>query len=291
MAGSERKKAGILHGNCCKIPLVKSTKLPLGRDTDYPQKYAPEVLCPIARAASREPLGITEPLPFAGIDIWNAWELTWLGDNGHPKVAIAEIRVPADSQNLVESKSLKLYLGSFAMSRFADPAHVEKTIATDLSECTGAPVEVMLDPDVSVASLAGPCIDAFDIDCDTWEVDAELLQADERVTVEESLHSHLLRSLCPVTAQPDIGSVEIRYKGPRIDPQSLLRYIASYREHNDFHEACVERMYIDIWKRCAPTTLSVYARYQRRGGIDINPFRSSRRRQVERPPNTRLWRQ
>ncbi|HSG97721.1 MAG TPA: NADPH-dependent 7-cyano-7-deazaguanine reductase QueF [Woeseiaceae bacterium] len=270
---------------------MKGTNLLLGREADYPHKYAPEVLCPITRSDSREPLGITTALPFAGVDIWNAWELTWLGDNGHPKVAVVEIRVPAESPNLIESKSLKLYLGSFAMSRFADAAHVEGAIAADLSQSTGAPVEVTLNPDVSVASLDGPCIDGFDIDCDTWEVDAELLDSDERVVVEESLHSHLLRGLCPVTAQPDMGSVEIRYQGPRIDPVSLLRYIASFREHRDFHEACVERMFVDIWKRCAPTTLSVYARYQRRGGVDINPFRTSRRRQVERPPNTRLWRQ
>ena len=267
---------------------VKSTKLPLGRETDYPQKYAPETLCPIARSDSREPLGIGKPLPFRGVDIWNAWELTWLGDNGHPKVAVAEIRVPADSPNLVESKSLKLYLGSFAMSRFADAAHVARTIAADLSECSGARAEVTLDPDILISTLHGPCIDGLDIDCETWEVDAGLLVADERVVVEESLHSHLLRSLCPVTGQPDMGSVEVRYTGPYIDPASLLRYIASYREHNDFHEACVERMFVDIMKRCAPTSLSVYARYQRRGGIDINPFRSSR---AERPDNTRLWRQ
>jgi 7-cyano-7-deazaguanine reductase len=270
---------------------VNEPKLPLGRATDYPQKYAPEVLCPIARSNSREPLGIAKPLPFAGVDIWNAWELTWLGDNGHPKIAVVEVRVPAESPNLVESKSLKLYLGSFAMSRFADAAHVERAVVADLSECTGAQVEVTLDPDVAVASLDGPCIDGLDVDCDTWEVDAGLLVADDRIVVTESLHSHLLRSLCPVTAQPDMGSVEIRYQGPRIDPASLLRYIASFREHSDFHEACVERMYVDIWRRCAPTTLSVYARYQRRGGIDINPFRSSRQRQVERAPNTRLWRQ
>lgn len=267
---------------------MKEFKLPLGRETEYPQKYAPEVLCPIARSEAREPLGLGDPLPFSGVDIWTAWELTWLADNGHPKVAVVEIRVPAESDNLIESKSLKLYLGSFAMSRFADAAHVAKTIAADLSESAGAPVQVALDPDVAIAALEGPCIDGLDVDCDTWEVDAGLLVADERVVVEESLHSHLLRSLCPVTAQPDMGSVAIKYRGPRIEPASLLRYIASFREHNDFHEACVERMFVDIVKRCRPDRLSVYARYQRRGGIDINPFRSNWR---ETPRNVRLWRQ
>ena len=267
---------------------MEKIKLPLGRETEYPQKYAPEVLCPIPRRDSREPLGIPDPLPFSGVDIWTAWELTWLGDNGHPKVAVVEFRVPAESPNLIESKSLKLYLGSFAMSRFADAAHVAKTIVADLSESAGARVEVTLNPDVAISALDGPCIDGLDVDCDTWEVDAGLLAADDRVVVEESLHSHLLRSLCPVTAQPDMGSVAIRYKGPRIDPASLLRYIASFREHNDFHEACVERMFVDIRRRCGPDRLSVYARYQRRGGIDINPFRSNWR---EAPRNVRLWRQ
>ena len=267
---------------------MKTTKLPLGRDSEYPHKYAPEVLCPIARSDSRASLGIAGPPPFAGVDVWNAWELSWLADNGHPKVAVAEIRVPAGSANLIESKSLKLYLGSFAMSRFADAAHVAKTISADLSQCAGAAVEITLDPDVGIASLGGTCIDGLDADCDTWEVDAKLLAADQRVVVGECLHSHLLRSLCPVTAQPDAGSVEVRYQGPRIDPVSLLRYIASFREHRDFHEACVERMFVDIVKRCAPTRLSVYARYQRRGGIDINPYRCSR---GKRPENTRLWRQ
>jgi 7-cyano-7-deazaguanine reductase len=265
-----------------------TSKLPLGRDTDYPQKYEPEVLCPIARRDSREALGIPGALPFTGVDVWNAWELTWLGDNGRPKVAVVEIRVPAESDNLIESKSLKLYLGSFAMSRFADATHVTKTIASDLSQNVGAAVDVTLNPNVAIAALGGTCIDGLDVDCDTWEVDAGLLAIDERVVVDECLHSHLLRSLCPVTAQPDMGSVEIRYKGPRIDPASLLRYIASFREHNDFHEACVERMFVDIMKRCGPTSLSVYARYQRRGGIDINPFRTNG---GEAPPNPRLWRQ
>ena len=267
---------------------MKATNLPLGRVTDYPQKYAPEVLCPVARRESREPLGISDPLPFAGVDTWNAWELTWLADTGRPQVATARIVVPAESPNLVESKSLKLYLGSLAMTRFRTGERMRQTIAADLSECAGAPVAVTLDPDVTIDALPGTCIDALDVECAEWDVDAGLLEADAAEEVEERLHSHLLRSLCPVTGQPDIGSVLVSYTGPRIDPASLLRYIVSFREHNDFHEACVERMFSDIEAQCRPRALSVHALYQRRGGIDINPFRTNC---DEVPRNLRLWRQ
>ena len=267
---------------------MKATNLPLGRATDYPQKYAPEVLCAVARRESRDPLGIADALPFTGADSWTAWELTWLEDNGKPRVATAQIVVPADSPNLVESKSLKLYLGSFAMTRFRTAERMSEAIVTDLSDCVGATVEVMLDPDASIGTLPGHCIDALDVECAEWEVDAGLLAADEARVVEEHLHTHLLRSLCPVTGQPDIGSVLVSYAGPKIDRASLLRYVVSFREHSDFHEACVERMFVDIEAQCRPQRLSVNARYQRRGGIDINPYRSNT---GETPDNVRLWRQ
>lgn len=267
---------------------MNATNLPLGRKADYPHKYAPEVLCPIARGASREPLGIGAALPFSGVDTWNAWELTWLADNGRPAIATARIVVPAESPNLVESKSLKLYLGSFAMTRFRTAGRMCQTIAADLSECAGASVAVTLGADVTIGTLPGSCLDALDVECAAWEVDAGLLEADASEEVEEHLHTHLLRSLCPVTGQPDVGSVLVSYAGPRIDPASLLRYIVSYREHQDFHEACVERMFIDIEARCRPRKLSVHALYQRRGGIDINPFRSNC---DESPQDLRLWRQ
>ena len=266
---------------------METGKLPLGRETDHPQNYAPEVLFPIARAESRGSLGIAEPLPFSGTDIWNAWELTWLGPGGLPRVATAEIRVPAESPNIVESKSLKLYLGSFAMSEFDDDA-VCAAIERDLSAVTGANVEVALDADVAVVEPGGACIDSADATCTATEVDASLLEADDGAIVDECLHTHLLRSLCPVTSQPDLGSLIVSYAGPRIDRAALLRYVVSFRQHQDFHEACVERIFVDILERCRPTRLSIHARYQRRGGIDINPFRSSR---DERPANTRLWRQ
>jgi 7-cyano-7-deazaguanine reductase len=267
---------------------VENGKLPLGRDTGYPQNYAPDVLFPIARNESREPLGISGALPFSGSDIWNAWELTWLEPGGLPRVAVAEIRVPAESPNLVESKSLKLYLGSFAMSEFADDEAVRGAIEKDLSAAAGAVVEVILDPETPIAKAGGTCIDTLGVSCGASGVDASLLSADSGETADECLHTHLLRSLCPVTNQPDLGSLIVCYAGPRIDRAALLQYVVSFRQHNDFHEACVERIFVDIRDRCSPTRLSVYARYQRRGGIDINPFRSSRE---ERPANTRLWRQ
>ena len=272
---------------------MKETNLPLGRETDYPHKYAPELLCPISRRETRIPLGLEDELPFTGVDIWNAWELTWLGPGNVPRVATVEIHVPADSPNIVESKSLKLYLNSFAMSSFASETVVAETIARDLAPCVGAPAKVSVLPvsgteSRQAARLAGTCLDDLEISCTDWEVNADLLQADPLTVVTEDLHSHLLRSLCPVTAQPDIGSIQISYRGPRIDRAGLLRYIVSFREHNDFHEACIERMFVEILERCACEDLTIHARYQRRGGIDINPLRTNTK---ERAFNLRLWRQ
>lgn len=270
--------------------------LPPGQETGYPNKYQPDVLFAIARAESRQTIITSMPdgeWPFHGTDIWNAWELTWLGPGDMPVVATAEIRIPADSPNLIESKSLKLYLGSFAMSQFDSPGKVGAAIKKDLAACAGRPVEVRIslvtDTEANSAfRLPGACLDALTVSCNIWEVDATLLTIDKTKVVQEELHSHLLRSLCPVTAQPDIGSIAIRYRGPKIDPASLLQYIVSFREHSDFHEACIERMFVDILQRCKPEKLSIYARYQRRGGIDINPFRSNFE---DRPRNLRLWRQ
>lgn len=273
--------------------MVNKTNLPLGRETDYPHKYAPQVLCAIPRTDSRDGLGLGGALPFSGVDIWNAWDLTWLGPGDRPRVATAEIRVPAESPNIIESKSLKLYLGSFAMSAFDSVTAVAESIAHDLAACVGAPVEVSVLP-VSgtearrVARLPGTCIDDVDASCMSREVDAGLLRSNASEMVREDLHSHLLRSLCPVTAQPDIGSLLISYRGPRIERAGLLQYIVSFREHSDFHEACVERVFVDLMRRCGCAELSVHARYQRRGGIDINPVRTST---GEQAPNLRLWRQ
>ena len=269
------------------------TELPLGKTTSYPDRYSPETLCSIARADNRERIGIAAALPFAGVDIWNAWDLTWLDGQGLPQTATAEIRIPADSPRIVESKSMKLYLGSFAMSGYASPGALRDVIVEDLAKCTGAAVSVRIDTlDVTqgrgLQRLPGVPLDRPGVDCSVWEVDAELLQADADTVVREDLFSDTLRSLCPVTGQPDLASVLICYTGPKIDRASLLRYIVSYRRHQDFHENCVERMFVDIVERCGAQKLTVYARYQRRGGIDINPFRSNFE---TAPKNLRLWRQ
>jgi len=271
---------------------VTDAMLPPGQKTDYANKYQPDLLFAIARANSRETLGV-HALPFQGTDIWNAWDLTWLGAGKLPVVATLEVRIPASSPRLIESKSLKLYLCSFAMSQFDSPDAVASTITRDLTACTGSPADVRVaavtDAQANTASrLPGTCLDTLAVDCSAWKVDAGLLRADPHARVDEALHSHLLRSLCPVTAQPDIGSLTIHYRGPRIDHRSLLQYIVSFREHPDFHEACVERMFVDIADRCRAEKLSIYARYQRRGGIDINPFRSNFE---SAPRNLRLWRQ
>lgn len=267
-------------------------KIPLGRDTEYPQEYAPGVLFSVSRSETRNRLGIGADLPFAGQDIWNAWELTWLDARGKPVVATATLTFDATSPSIVESKSLKLYLGSFAMSRFDTPANLAGTIAADLSGVTGGAVDVDIhhfaDGDFGrISAIPGHCVDELLLPALPDEVKASLLSASGEPG-EHTLHSHLLRSLCPVTAQPDIGSVMIRYRGPRIDPGSFLAYVTSFRQHQDFHEGCVERMFLDIKTRCRPEALTVYARYNRRGGIDINPFRSDFE---GTPDNIRLWRQ
>jgi 7-cyano-7-deazaguanine reductase len=271
---------------------VTDHKLPLGRETAYPNKYQPNLLFPIARSESRGSY-LSGELPFSGTDIWNAWELTWLRPGGLPMVATAEIRIPADSPNLIESKSLKLYLNSFAMSRFEDVQDVQKRIADDLAACIGTEIIIqiqLLDETRlnTVSHLPGLCLDSLSTTPTIWEADATLLMIDTDTRIEEDLHSHLLRSLCPVTGQPDIGSIAIHYAGPQIDHRSLLRYIVSFREHNDFHEACIERMFVDILQQCQSEKLSIHARYQRRGGIDINPFRSNFKATAD---NLRLWRQ
>lgn len=269
--------------------------IPLGKDVPYPEQYAPELLFAVPRRSQRDSLGLGAELPFHGVDVWNAWELSWLDRDGRPHCAIAEIRVPADSVNIIESKSLKLYFNSFAMTHYASQEDVRETIEQDLSDCAGADVEVILrglgeTPDAQLALPPGECLDALAIRCEFGETapQATLLGADDDDVVTEALYSDLLRSLCPVTSQPDLGSVLVSYTGPRIDREGLLRYILSFRRHEDFHESCVERMFIDILDRCRPSKLTVYARYNRRGGIDINPFRSSFE---DDAPNLRLWRQ
>lgn len=254
---------------------------PLGKSSVYADRYDPSRLFPIPRAAKRAELGIGEALPFHGVDVWNAYELSWLDARGKPCVAIAELRVPAASPCIIESKSLKLYLNGFAQERIADADALAATLVRDLSAAAGAAVAVTLHaPRVAalpLAELAGSSIDDQRLDIDDYgPPNAGYLRlVAGAAEVEETLVSDLLRSNCPVTGQPDWGSVRIRYRGAPIDRAGLLRYLVSFRTFDEFHEQCVERIFVDVMARCAPRALEVYARYTRRGGLDINPFRST----------------
>lgn len=254
---------------------------PLGKTTLYADRYDPSLLFPIPRQAKRDEIGVDgNALPFHGVDIWNAYELSWLDARGKPIVAIMTCHVPATSPAIIESKSFKLYLNGFAGERMDSKSAVIEILERDLSQAAGAPVEVQLSDvsarDHAIVDLDGTLIDALELDIDNYgPPTSDYLRADETVIVDETLVSNLLRSNCPVTGQPDWGSVQIAYRGPRIEAAGLLRYLVSFRNHNEFHEQCVERIYVDIQRRCHPQALSVYARYTRRGGLDINPFRSS----------------
>ncbi|GAB1406564.1 NADPH-dependent 7-cyano-7-deazaguanine reductase QueF [Thermomonas brevis] len=253
------------------------TANPLGREVAYPRAYDATLLYPIPRALGRTQIGIAAALPFAGHDRWQAYELSWLDARGKPQVATATLQVPADSPNLVESKSLKLYLNSFNGSRFGDAEAVRARIEADLSAAAGAPVSMAFGlPPMQVDDGDGESIDTLDIDIDHYgPPDANLLAADAGTLVEETLRSALLKSNCPVTGQPDWAEVAIAYRGPRIDREALLRYLVGFRDHAEFHEQCVERLFVDLQARCRPQWLSVEARYTRRGGLDINPWRAT----------------
>ena len=254
---------------------------PLGKSVAYQTEYDPSLLFPIPRAGKRAEIGIDGEPPFMGMDIWNAYELSWLNARGKPQVALANFLIPADSPNIVESKSFKLYLNSFNQTRLADEAELTRRLIHDLSVTTGKPVSVEIIPPERfaaqrIADLDGYCIDNLDIDVDTYSPAPQLLRCeDDPVPVEETLVSNLLKSNCLVTGQPDWASVQIRYFGPAINRESLLRYLISFRNHNEFHEQCVERIFMDIQRMCRPLKLTVYARYTRRGGLDINPWRSN----------------
>jgi len=255
---------------------------PLGKSSAYIATYSPEQLFPIPRAPKWAELGLTaETLPYQGVDIWNCYELSWLLPSGKPVVAIGEFRIPADSPNIIESKSFKLYLNSLNQSVFDSREALLAVMTEDLSAAAGKPVEVRLRTldDVAaegVASLPGRCIDDLEVTIGHYDLpQTELLHCDAARQVEECLHSHLLRSNCPVTGQPDWGSLVIDYRGAALDPASLLAYLVSFRQHADFHEQCVERIFLDLQRLLKPERLSVYARYLRRGGLDINPYRST----------------
>lgn len=273
------------------IKQLSATKL--GKPTHYTFTYQPELLQPLARSMGRDMLKINSmALPFQGIDIWNAYELSWLDRHGKPQIAIAELAVPCQSSHLIESKSLKLYLNSFTMTKFSTAAMVQKTIKKDLSQAVGATVAVTLIMPkhfaaLKIKSFIGNCLDGLKIASGEYHPDPALLRV-KKTIVHERLYSNLLKSNCPVTGQPDWASVWIHYHGPQISHSHLLKYIISSRSHEEFHEQCVERLFVDIMRYCQPKKLTVYARYTRRGGLDINPFRSN----FEKAPyNIRLARQ
>jgi 7-cyano-7-deazaguanine reductase len=266
---------------------------PLGHATTYPDAYDAALLYPVPRAPQRVELGVTGALPFSGADIWTAYELSWLDLAGKPQIAVADFAVPVTSAAIVESKSVKLYLGAFAQTRFDNVDVVRETIARDLGRATGGEVGVLLHSPAAFASmrlaeLAGECIDAQPVTIQRYLPAPELLEAGGAV-VGETLTTDLFRSLCPVTLQPDFASVQIAYRGPRIDRAALLRYLVSYRSHTAFHEHCVERIFVDLMKRCRCVALTVHARFTRRGGVDINPYRTNAG--TAAPPNVRTARQ
>ncbi|MFN4003890.1 MAG: NADPH-dependent 7-cyano-7-deazaguanine reductase QueF [Hylemonella sp.] len=274
---------------------------PLGKAVAYADQYDPTLLYPIARAPKRAEIGVPATPPFVGADLWTAYELSWLNPRGKPQVAIAQFTVPAETPNLIESKSLKLYLNSYNNTRLADAAEVQARLRQDLSEAVwrgserrGSVGVSLIAPEQfelqAIHELDGINLDRLEVECTDYTPAPQLLSAAfDEPPVSETLSSNLLKSNCLVTGQPDWASVQIRYHGPPIDQAGLLRYIVSFRNHNEFHEQCVERIFMDIWQRCKPTQLTVYARYTRRGGLDINPWRTSHPQPL--PPHVRTARQ
>ncbi len=277
---------------------IKTTTNPLGQEVSYHDQYQPSLLFPIARKIKRDELGLKSSLPFHGQDIWNAYELSWLNKLGLPQVAIAEFRFPADSPNIVESKSLKLYLNSLNQTIVEDWQTLRALIEKDLSKVAEANVEVILTEltekdKYQIDSLKADCIDQQTIKIEHYNYQANLLNLDlsaqlSQQIVSESLCSHLLKSNCLITNQPDWASIFIQYTGAAVCHASLLKYLVSFRSHNEFHEQCVERIFIDFMNVCKPKKLTVYARYTRRGGLDINPWRSNCLQNMD---NIRLARQ
>jgi 7-cyano-7-deazaguanine reductase len=273
----------------------------LGKPAGYIDQYDRSLLFPIPRAPKRQEIGLVGQMPFFGADLWTAFELSWLNPRGKPQLAIAHVTVPCETPQIVESKSFKLYLGSFSNSTFGSADEVRTRIRDDVSEAVwrDAPaassvgVRLVL-PEAfdrePVHELDGLSLDRLEVECTDYTPRPELLSATfGEQPVTEVLTSNLLKSNCLVTGQPDWGSIQIRYSGPQIEQAGLLRYLVSFRNHNEFHEQCVERIFMDVWRRCKPTRLAVYARYTRRGGLDINPFRTSHPSAL--PANIRTARQ
>ncbi|RDF11916.1 NADPH-dependent 7-cyano-7-deazaguanine reductase QueF [Haemophilus paraphrohaemolyticus] len=256
--------------------------LKLGQKTEYKSQYDASLLQPVPRRLNREGLGIVEDQPFnQGADVWTCYELSWLNPNGLPQVAIADVAIDFKSENLIESKSFKLYLNSFNQTKFASIEEVEQTLTKDLSQCASGQVSVKIHKladytNQPIMNFAGKCIDEQEIQINSYAFSNQYLEnVAEGEIVEETLVSHLLKSNCLITSQPDWGSVQIHYIGKQLNREKLLRYLVSFREHNEFHEQCVERIFTDLMQFAKPEKLTIYARYTRRGGLDINPFRSN----------------
>lgn len=256
-----------------------SEKLPLGKAVTYISEYQPDLLFPIPRKEKRDEIAVPDQLPFKGCDIWTGFEISWLNAKGKPMVAIGEFIFPCTSANIIESKSFKLYLNSFNNTKFDSIKLVSAIMQQDLSVAAKGEVIVNLVavdkfPQTIIESFTGISLDGLDVECDTYQVEPKFLMT-ENETVTETLHSDLLKSNCLVTGQPDWASIEISYTGKKIQHEGLLQYLVSFRNHNEFHEQCVERIFMDIMNYCAPQKLTVYARYTRRGGLDINPYRTT----------------
>ncbi len=254
----------------------------LGKKSEYTSQYNPNLLFAIPRKDKRQEIGIDNNLPFTGMDIWNHFEVSWLNLKGKPQVAIAEITIPCNSPNIIESKSMKLYFNSFNNTKIKDTNELIHLIQEDLSNKTQSPTTVKIFNlnTLQDNSMQGFCLDNLDIECSIYTIHKEYLTVHNNKIINETLHSHLLKANCLVTKQPDWGSIQIAYQGPQINHDGLLKYIISYRNHNEFHEQCIERIFFDILQICKPTTLSIYGRFTRRGGLDINVFRSTENSQT-----------
>lgn len=268
----------------------------LGKKSEYDPFYNPDKLFPISRKMKRDEIGVPDILPFYGFDLWNHYEVSWLNDKGKPVVALAEMSYDCSTPNIIESKSMKLYFNSFNNYRFNNIEAVKTTIEKDIAERVGGEVVVSLyvlpmqDNAIHVTNFSGDCIDHLDIECSEYTINAGHLTTENKMA-DEVIHSNLLKSNCLVTNQPDWGSVQIAYKGQQINHEGLLKYLVSFRDHNEFHEQCIERIFIDIMRACQPVELSVYGRYTRRGGLDINPYRSTKQVDMKSMKNIRLCRQ
>jgi 7-cyano-7-deazaguanine reductase len=267
----------------------------LGKKAEYDPHYNPDKLFPIPRKGKRDEIGVPDHLPFFGFDLWNHYEVSWLNEKGKPVVALAEISYGCETPCIIESKSMKLYFNSFNNTKFKDEAAVQAIVKKDIEARVGGATSVkiitlnQLNNDTLYATFSGECLDNLDIECSSYLVEPSLLSAEDNI-VEETLVSNLLKSNCLVTNQPDWGSVQITYTGKKINREGLLRYIVSFRNHNEFHEQCIERIFMDIMKHCQPEALTVYGRYTRRGGLDINPYRSTKNSTPDMK-NLRLYRQ